>query len=73
MFYNNNDLIYKQTCKGEDGKGHVNLLCPVDVNSQPEKTLPDIQSSSHAVDMLKFFEKNMTDKVSFRKKVWLKL
>jgi len=55
----------KPTCKGEDGRDHVNLLCPVDVNSQPEKTLPDIQSSSHAVDMLKFFEKNMTDKPFF--------
>jgi len=55
----------KPTCRGEDGKNHVNLLCPVDVSSQPEKTLPDIQSSNHAVDMLKFFEKNLTDKPFF--------
>ena len=31
----------------------TNLLCPVELNSQPEKTLPDIQTAKEAVRFLK--------------------
>ena len=31
----------------------TNLLCPVELNSQPEKTLPDIQTTKEAVRFLK--------------------
>ena len=31
----------------------TNLLCPVELNSQPEKTLPDIQTTEEAVRFLK--------------------
>ena len=42
----------KPVCPGRDGKLHDNLLCPVKVESQPEKTLPDIQSAEEAVRFL---------------------
>lgn len=32
----------------------MNVVCPVNVSTQPEHTLPDIQSTQHAV---KFIEK----------------
>jgi len=31
----------------------MNLLCAVNVSTQPLKSLPDIQSSDHAVSILK--------------------
>ena len=31
----------------------TNILCPVELNSQPEKTLPDIQTAKEAVRFLK--------------------
>lgn len=40
-------------CPGNDKKGHVNLLCAVNVTTQPEQTLPDIQSTQHAIDMIR--------------------
>ncbi|XP_076362814.1 iduronate 2-sulfatase isoform X2 [Tachypleus tridentatus] len=44
-----------KVCPGPDGKLHMNLICPVKVDSQPEGTLPDIQSSQYARDFLKHF------------------
>ena len=32
---------------------HSNLLCPVDVDLQPQQTLPDIQSKNFAISFLK--------------------
>ncbi|XP_022786112.1 iduronate 2-sulfatase-like isoform X2 [Stylophora pistillata] len=40
-------------CPGVDGKLHVNIVCPVDIKKQPEKTLPDIQSTQFALNFLK--------------------
>jgi iduronate 2-sulfatase len=42
-----------QVCPGPDGKKYMNLLCAVDVFTQPEGTLPDIQNAEHAVKFLK--------------------
>ncbi|KAF9413418.1 hypothetical protein HW555_008355 [Spodoptera exigua] len=40
-------------CKDkETGRLHKNLLCPVNVEDQPEGTLPDLQSLEHAVNIL---------------------
>uniref|UniRef100_A0A3Q3JML2 Iduronate 2-sulfatase n=1 Tax=Monopterus albus TaxID=43700 RepID=A0A3Q3JML2_MONAL len=43
----------KKVCKGEDGKLHANLLCAVDVAEQPGGTLPDLESTDKAVQLLK--------------------
>lgn len=43
-------------CPGPDGHLHENLLCPVDVDSQPLKSLPDLQIKDYAMDALR----NMT-------------
>lgn len=43
----------KPVCRGKDGGLHDNLLCPVHVPEQPEKTLPDIQSADEAVRFIK--------------------
>ena len=32
--------------------GHKNLLCPVEVENQPEGTLPDIQSADEAIKFI---------------------
>ncbi|XP_014772795.1 iduronate 2-sulfatase [Octopus bimaculoides] len=42
-----------KVCPGADGKLHMNIICPVDVNSQPEHSLPDIQSTEYAIQFLK--------------------
>ncbi|XP_078683798.1 iduronate 2-sulfatase-like [Branchiostoma floridae x Branchiostoma belcheri] len=42
----------KKVCPGPDGELHMNLVCPVDVNSQPLGSLPDIQSADYAVEFL---------------------
>ncbi|XP_078067902.1 iduronate 2-sulfatase [Mustelus asterias] len=42
-----------KVCKGPDGKKHANLVCPVDVEEMPERTLPDIQSTKEAIRLLK--------------------
>nr|CAB3263463.1 iduronate 2-sulfatase-like [Phallusia mammillata] len=46
-----------KVCPGPDGDLHMNLLCPVDVKTQPGGSLPDIQSAEHAIEMLKNFSK----------------
>ena len=43
----------EKVCPSADGSLGMNLLCPVDVPTQPEGTLPDIQSADHAVEFLK--------------------
>ncbi|XP_053328876.1 iduronate 2-sulfatase [Spea bombifrons] len=48
----------KKNCKGEDGKLHANLVCPVDVSEVPEGTLPDIQSTKEAIRLLRTVKKN---------------
>ena len=57
---------YHQVCPDADGKRHMNLLCPVDVSTQPEGSLPDIQSSEHAVVMLKEFQADSSEQVGLR-------
>ena len=42
-----------QVCLSPDGKRYTNVVCPVDLENMPEKTLPDIQSTEYAVDFLK--------------------
>ncbi|XP_078403803.1 iduronate 2-sulfatase isoform X1 [Cetorhinus maximus] len=42
-----------KVCKGPDGKKHANLVCPVDIEEMPERTLPDIQSTEEAIRLLK--------------------
>ena len=54
-----------QVCPGPDGKRYMNLLCPVNVSTQPEGTLPDIQSAEHAIKMIKEFEANASQQVCF--------
>lgn len=41
-----------KTCRGPDGELHANLLCPVDVVDVPEGTLPDMQSTEQAIQLL---------------------
>ncbi|KAB0345433.1 hypothetical protein FD754_022359 [Muntiacus muntjak] len=41
-----------KTCRGPDGELHANLLCPVDVLDVPEGTLPDMQSTEQAIQLL---------------------
>ncbi|GFY72761.1 iduronate 2-sulfatase [Trichonephila inaurata madagascariensis] len=43
----------KPVCPSPDGELHMNLICPVDVTTQPEKTLPDIQNTDYAIEYLK--------------------
>jgi len=52
-----------QVCPGPDGKLHKNALCPVNVSTQPEGTLPDIQSAEQAVKMVKEFQANASRQV----------
>lgn len=35
----------------------MNVVCPVNVSTQPEHTLPDIQSTQHAVQFLEKLSK----------------
>lgn len=42
-----------KVCINENGDLVRNLICPVDVNLQPEKTLPDLESSFEATRFLK--------------------
>lgn len=42
----------KPVCMSDDGKLKKNLLCPVNVNFQPQKTLPDMQSTERAIEFL---------------------
>ena len=46
------DVIILQTCRDADGSLHSNLICPVNVTTQPGRSLPDIQTSQEAVTML---------------------
>lgn len=41
-----------KVCPGPDGKKYMNLVCPVDVSTMPEKTLPDLQSTQHALEII---------------------
>ena len=31
----------------------MNIVCPVDVSAMPEKTLPDLQSTQHALEIMR--------------------
>ena len=46
---------WKQVCKNMDGTLHQNIICPVNVTEMPLKSLPDIQSTDHALDLLQQF------------------
>ncbi|KAJ3588105.1 hypothetical protein NHX12_011700 [Muraenolepis orangiensis] len=43
----------EKVCKGEDGALHANLLCAVNVTEQPGGILPDMESASEAIDVLR--------------------
>ncbi|GFT48249.1 iduronate 2-sulfatase [Nephila pilipes] len=43
----------KPVCPSPDGQQHMNLICPVDVTTQPEGTLPDIENTDYAIEYLK--------------------
>lgn len=68
LFNYNCDWLFQQyalsaipkVCPSESGSPVMNLLCAVNVFTQPEATLPDIQSSDHAVDMIKEFKRSNT-------------
>lgn len=38
-----------------DGTLHQNIICPVNVSEMPLKSLPDIQSTDHALELLQQF------------------
>lgn len=42
-----------------------NLICPVDVENQPEKTLPDIESTEYAIEFLRNKSKSPNKHVKF--------
>lgn len=41
-----------KVCPDISGEDRMNIVCPVDVRSQPEGTLPDIQATEYAIDWL---------------------
>ena len=43
---------FAKVCPNSDGTFGVNLVCPVQVSSQPEGTLPDLQSTQHAIEFI---------------------
>ncbi|XP_033631667.1 iduronate 2-sulfatase-like isoform X2 [Asterias rubens] len=43
---------YDPVCPGSDGKLHFNLLCPVNISTQPLGSLPDIQNTDHILEIL---------------------
>lgn len=43
---------FSAVCPSTDGELHTNIVCPVDVTTQPEQTLPDIQSAQFAIDFI---------------------
>lgn len=53
-----------KTCIDHDGQLVDNLICPVIVESQPEGTLPDLESLNAAFDFLNY-KNNITDKPYF--------
>ncbi|XP_033124131.1 iduronate 2-sulfatase-like isoform X1 [Anneissia japonica] len=46
-----------KVCENPDGTLHENLICPVDVAKMPGKSLPDIQSTDHAIEIIKNISK----------------
>lgn len=49
-----------KVCPSKNGSLAMNLLCAVNVFTQPEATLPDIQSSDHAVEVIQKFKQSGT-------------
>lgn len=48
-----------QMCNGSDGQLHMNLLCPIyNISAAPGGSLPDIQSTEYAIDLLQQISKN---------------
>lgn len=45
-------LFYPKVCRDIDGSLHSNLNCPVELSSQPDHTLPDIQTTNHTIKVL---------------------
>lgn len=52
----------KKVCPDHQGKLWMNIVCPVNVSTQPEQTLPDIQSTQYA---LQFIEKQSNESQPF--------
>ncbi|BFZ15075.1 hypothetical protein BsWGS_18114 [Bradybaena similaris] len=54
-----------KVCPNKDGTLGMNIVCPVDVNKMPEKSLPDLQSSDFAVEFLKNMSQEKTNQPFF--------
>lgn len=54
-----------QVCPTRDGSLHTNIYCPVDVTKQPEGSLPDIQNTHFALQLLKNFSSQEEKKPFF--------
>lgn len=52
--YHPSTVKYKmaKVCPNKDGTLGMNIVCPVEVDKMPEKTLPDLQSAAFAVSFL---------------------
>lgn len=48
----------KRVCKGPDGKLHENLLCAVNITEMPLGTLPDIENTEKAIELLNSLKKS---------------
>ncbi|XP_071477900.1 iduronate 2-sulfatase-like [Diadema antillarum] len=44
--------VYAKVCPSEDGKLHNNVVCPVNVSRMPEHSLPDLQTTERALEIL---------------------
>ncbi|CAG5134083.1 unnamed protein product [Candidula unifasciata] len=54
-----------KVCPNRDGTLGMNIVCPVDLDEMPEKSLPDIQSSDFAVEFLKNLSQAETNQPFF--------
>jgi iduronate 2-sulfatase len=54
---------FSPVCPSMDGKLHTNIVCPIDIETQPEKTLPDLQSTQFAINFIENY--NLTSGVPF--------
>ncbi|KAK3606715.1 hypothetical protein CHS0354_005853 [Potamilus streckersoni] len=54
-----------KVCPGPDGRRYMNLVCPVDVKTQPGGTLPDIESTDFAMRFLRNYSLETNGKPFF--------
>ncbi|RUS75336.1 hypothetical protein EGW08_016903 [Elysia chlorotica] len=65
--YHPSTFQYKMSkvCPNKDGSLGMNIVCPVEVDKMPEKTLPDLQSADFTVNFLKNMSKSKEKKPFF--------